>query len=192
MEVGKAAPLTAGFFLVFIRWLQTTMKTSPIGNSTKCRDLGLHGERCFKLVCTSQPTTPLGRGGQPRQTVLPTHPPRGVGNRLPIGGSSLTLHGGPHSPKLDGNKRPHRQLAFGIPGTLEGAPPMLGTRKPLEPPLCSRHRILPLNGPWRSWELAEAGRRTGIDAGRQRLPCLQGWIVAGPDLNEFHDLLLRN
>ncbi|MEC8415321.1 MAG: class I tRNA ligase family protein, partial [Candidatus Thermoplasmatota archaeon] len=39
-------------------------------------------------------------------------------------------------------------------------------------------------------ELAEAGRRIRIDAGRrQRLPCAQGWIVAGPDLSEFHDLL---
>ena len=39
-------------------------------------------------------------------------------------------------------------------------------------------------------ELAEAGRRIRIDGGRrQRLPCAQGWIVAGPDLSEFHDLL---
>ena len=39
-------------------------------------------------------------------------------------------------------------------------------------------------------ELAEAGRRIRIDGGRrQRLPCAQGWIVAGPDLSAFHDLL---
>ena len=39
-------------------------------------------------------------------------------------------------------------------------------------------------------ELAEAGRRIRVDAGRrQRLPCAQGWIVAGPDLSVFHDLL---
>ena len=39
-------------------------------------------------------------------------------------------------------------------------------------------------------ELAEAGRRIRIDGGRrQRLPCAQGWIVAGPDLSDFHDLL---
>lgn len=39
-------------------------------------------------------------------------------------------------------------------------------------------------------ELAEAGRRIRIEAGRrQRLPCAQGWIVAGPDLAAFHDLL---
>ena len=39
-------------------------------------------------------------------------------------------------------------------------------------------------------ELAEVGRRIRVDAGRrQRLPCAQGWIVAGPDLYEFHGIL---
>jgi isoleucyl-tRNA synthetase len=39
-------------------------------------------------------------------------------------------------------------------------------------------------------ELAEVGRRIRVDAGRrQRLPCAQGWIVAGPDLEEFHGIL---
>ena len=39
-------------------------------------------------------------------------------------------------------------------------------------------------------ELAEAGRRIRIAEGRrQRLPCLQGWIVAGPDVSIFIDLL---
>ena len=39
-------------------------------------------------------------------------------------------------------------------------------------------------------ELAEAGRRIRIAEGRrQRLPCLQGWIVAGPDVSIFTDLL---
>jgi isoleucyl-tRNA synthetase len=39
-------------------------------------------------------------------------------------------------------------------------------------------------------ELAEVGRRIRVDAGRrQRLPCAQGWIVSGPDLAEFHDIL---
>ena len=38
--------------------------------------------------------------------------------------------------------------------------------------------------------LAENGRRIRVDAKRrQRLPCLEGWIVGGPDLSEFHDLL---
>ena len=39
-------------------------------------------------------------------------------------------------------------------------------------------------------ELAEAGRRIRIAEGRrQRLPCLQGWIVSGPDVSIFTDLL---
>ncbi|MCH2649540.1 MAG: class I tRNA ligase family protein, partial [Candidatus Poseidoniaceae archaeon] len=39
-------------------------------------------------------------------------------------------------------------------------------------------------------ELAETGRRIRIDASRrQRLPCGDGWIVSGPDLAEFHDIL---
>ena len=39
-------------------------------------------------------------------------------------------------------------------------------------------------------ELAEVGRRIRVEAGRrQRLPCAQGWIVSGPDMAEFHDIL---
>ena len=39
-------------------------------------------------------------------------------------------------------------------------------------------------------DLAETGRRIRIDAQRrQRLPCAEGWIVAGPDLQPYHDLL---
>ena len=39
-------------------------------------------------------------------------------------------------------------------------------------------------------ELAETGRRIRIDSQRrQRLPCAEGWIVAGPDLQAYHDLL---
>jgi len=39
-------------------------------------------------------------------------------------------------------------------------------------------------------ELAETGRRIRIDAQRrQRLPCAEGWIVAGPNLKPYHDLL---
>ena len=38
--------------------------------------------------------------------------------------------------------------------------------------------------------LAEAGRRTRVDSNRrQRLPCRTGWIVGGPDLSDFHDIL---
>ncbi|MEC7261590.1 MAG: class I tRNA ligase family protein, partial [Candidatus Thermoplasmatota archaeon] len=39
-------------------------------------------------------------------------------------------------------------------------------------------------------ELAETGRRIRIDSQRrQRLPCAEGWIVAGPNLEAYHDLL---
>jgi len=39
-------------------------------------------------------------------------------------------------------------------------------------------------------ELAEAGRKIRVDAGRrQRLPCLKGWIVGGGDLSQFHAVL---
>jgi len=38
--------------------------------------------------------------------------------------------------------------------------------------------------------LAEAGRRVRAEAQRrQRLPCRAGWIVGGPDVTQFHDLL---
>ena len=39
-------------------------------------------------------------------------------------------------------------------------------------------------------ELAETGRRIRVEAGRrQRLPCGEGWIVSGPELSQFHDIL---
>ena len=39
-------------------------------------------------------------------------------------------------------------------------------------------------------ELAETGRRIRVDADRrQRLPCSEGWIVSGPDLSKFHEIL---
>ncbi|MBT4962144.1 MAG: isoleucine--tRNA ligase [Euryarchaeota archaeon] len=38
--------------------------------------------------------------------------------------------------------------------------------------------------------LAETGRRIRVDSNRrQRLPCKSGWIVGGPDISEFHDIL---
>ena len=38
--------------------------------------------------------------------------------------------------------------------------------------------------------LAETGRRIRVEADRrQRLPCKSGWIVGGPDISQFHDLL---
>ena len=39
-------------------------------------------------------------------------------------------------------------------------------------------------------ELAEAGRKIRVEhKRRQRLPCAQGWIVSGPDLAEYHEIL---
>ena len=38
--------------------------------------------------------------------------------------------------------------------------------------------------------LAEAGRRIRVEAARrQRLPCRSGWVVGGPDLSQFHEIL---
>ena len=39
-------------------------------------------------------------------------------------------------------------------------------------------------------ELAETGRKIRVESDRrQRLPCAEGWIVSGPDLSDFHDIL---
>ena len=39
-------------------------------------------------------------------------------------------------------------------------------------------------------KLAETGRRVRVEAGRrQRLPCKFGWIVGGPDISDFHEIL---
>jgi isoleucyl-tRNA synthetase len=80
---------------------------------------------------------------------------------------------------------------LGVPGTLEGATAdawdedAAQATAELPPQDLDLERTMALVR-----ELAEAGRRIRIDAGRrQRLPCAQGWIVAGPDLSEFHDLL---
>ena len=80
---------------------------------------------------------------------------------------------------------------LGVPGGLEGAPAddwddvAAKATAVLPPQDLVLERTMALVR-----ELAEAGRRIRIDAGRrQRLPCAQGWIVAGPDLSEFHDLL---
>jgi isoleucyl-tRNA synthetase len=38
--------------------------------------------------------------------------------------------------------------------------------------------------------LAERGRRVRAEGGRrQRLPCRNGWIIGGPDLTDFHEIL---
>jgi isoleucyl-tRNA synthetase len=60
--------------------------------------------------------------------------------------------------------------------------------------------LVPSNLPPQNWvleqemalvrKLAETGRRVRVDAGRrQRLPCKYGWIVGGPDISEFHEIL---
>ena len=79
---------------------------------------------------------------------------------------------------------------MGTPGSTEGAPPMLGTKILLQtaqlPPqdVALEHEMELVR------ELAETGRRIRIDAQRrQRLPCAEGWIVAGPNLEPYHDLL---
>jgi len=79
----------------------------------------------------------------------------------------------------------------GVPGSLEGATSdawdeaaakATATLPPTDPELEATMALVR--------ELAEAGRRIRIDGNRrQRLPCAQGWIVAGPELSEFHDLL---
>ena len=39
-------------------------------------------------------------------------------------------------------------------------------------------------------ELAETGRKIRVDNDRrQRLPCGEGWIVAGPEISDFHEIL---
>jgi len=79
----------------------------------------------------------------------------------------------------------------GVPGSLEGATAdawdesaaeATATLPPRDPVLESTMTLVR--------ELAEAGRRIRIDAGRrQRLPCGKGWIVAGPDRSAFHEVL---
>ena len=39
-------------------------------------------------------------------------------------------------------------------------------------------------------DLAEGGRRIRVESGRrQRLPCRNGWIIGGPDISDFHEIL---
>lgn len=80
---------------------------------------------------------------------------------------------------------------LGVPGTLEGATAdswdldAAAATADLPPQDLDLEASMALVR-----ELAEVGRRIRVDAGRrQRLPCAQGWIVAGPDLADFHDIL---
>ena len=79
----------------------------------------------------------------------------------------------------------------GIPGSLEGA-----TADSWDASLCEATTSLPPQDSQLEAEmelvreLAETGRRIRIDAQRrQRLPCAEGFIVAGPNLEPYHDLL---
>ena len=80
---------------------------------------------------------------------------------------------------------------LGVPGTLEGATAdswdldAAAATADLPPQDLDLEASMALVR-----ELAEVGRRIRVEAGRrQRLPCAQGWIVAGPDLADFHDIL---
>ena len=80
---------------------------------------------------------------------------------------------------------------LGVPGTLEGATAdhwdedAARATAELPPQDLALEATMALVR-----ELAEAGRRIRIDGNRrQRLPCAKGWIVAGPDLSAFHELL---
>ena len=80
---------------------------------------------------------------------------------------------------------------LGVPGSLEGATAdnwdqaAAEATATLPPQDLSLEEAMALVR-----ELAETGRRIRIDAGRrQRLPCGDGWIVSGPDLAQFHEIL---
>lgn len=79
----------------------------------------------------------------------------------------------------------------GTPGSIEGA-----TADVWDETLCEATTNLPPHDSQLESEmelvreLAETGRRIRIDAQRrQRLPCAEGFIVAGPNLEPYHDLL---
>ncbi len=79
----------------------------------------------------------------------------------------------------------------GVPGSLEGATSDAWDEAAAKATATLPPQDLPLEATMDLVrELAEAGRRIRIEANRrQRLPCAQGWIVAGPDLEAFHELL---
>ena len=80
---------------------------------------------------------------------------------------------------------------LGVPGTLEGATSDTWDEDAARATAALPPQDLELEATMTLVrELAEAGRRIRIDGNRrQRLPCAQGWIVAGPDLSAFHELL---
>ena len=92
---------------------------------------------------------------------------------------------------LEGTSVHQANWPLGTPGSLEGATAdswdenaakATATLPPQDLDLETRMSLVR--------ELAETGRRIRVDAARrQRLPCGDGWIVSGPDLAEFHDIL---
>ena len=92
---------------------------------------------------------------------------------------------------LTGNSVHTADWPLGVPGGLEGATADAWDEAAAQATAVLPPQDLELEATMALVrELAEAGRRIRIDGGRrQRLPCAQGWIVAGPDLSEFHDLL---
>ena len=92
---------------------------------------------------------------------------------------------------LQGSSVHQASWPLGTPGSLEGATAdtwdedaakATATLPPQDLELESRMALVR--------ELAETGRRIRVDAARrQRLPCGDGWIVSGPNLAEFHDIL---
>ena len=95
----------------------------------------------------------------------------------------------------------HRNLAgssvhqadwpLGTPGSLEGATADSWDQKAAKATATLPPQDLDLEQQMALVrELAETGRRIRVDAGRrQRLPCGDGWIVSGPDLSQFHEIL---
>lgn len=92
---------------------------------------------------------------------------------------------------LTGNSVHTADWPLGVPGGLEGATADAWDEAAAQATAVLPPQDLDLEATMALVrELAEAGRRIRIEGGRrQRLPCAQGWIVAGPDLSEFHDLL---
>ena len=92
---------------------------------------------------------------------------------------------------LNGNSVHQASWPLGTPGSLEGATADSWDEKAAEATAQLPPQDLTLESNMNLVrELAETGRRIRVEAGRrQRLPCGEGWIVSGPDLSQFHDIL---
>jgi len=92
---------------------------------------------------------------------------------------------------LNGESVHQAAWPLGTPGSLEGATADKWDEKAAEATAQLPPQDLSLESSMSLVrELAETGRRIRVDAGRrQRLPCGEGWIVSGPNLSQFHDIL---